>query len=605
MNENTDKRIKASFQLFDRLKCYLADLNVDFDNDTALALMEVDKMRCLILNCIAGLNVVENERSKQNGSEINQSELVKRKAFAEAVAMMMSGECYKNQAQNAIVSAFPDDSKMNDERSWLSMHYAAALTVENKISEEDILILQAANPLDMHLFSEKDKKGYTPIHLLCMQKRPKISLVRKICLRDPQAFVLCDYTGKSALHYVAQYSESLEMLQIVLQIDHSLTQKRVVGPYDDIETAPLGLLCGRSDFSSFRKMFLCLIEVDNTVKVIYDGVTQCIRQYKDFSYHDISPGSRFLHIKIFHLDIALILLGNLIDANPDVANYGDCSIFHCACMYLRREMGIDVLSLFLRKNKEGIKSFDDQGYLPIHYAAEHSCLKMIKFLLEIYPESLTMVISGEENTAEGCNLLHQACENDSKIADSKAIVEYLCKLCPALVHMKSVLGDTPLHLILGREGGFKMEAVKILCNTDESVVRDKCTPTDVSSPRFQQLPLHFLIAYSPPSTEVSHEGDCFRLFLQLYPASAGVKDGDLETPYDLAVSKGLSVYFIRLLLSCDSTVDPVQRRNLNYGARREGIFLAFRALSTSVEPTIWAKLRHEHRDLLQRVISYL
>jgi hypothetical protein len=118
---------------------------------------------------------------------------------------------------------------MTDERSWLSIHYAVALSVENKISEEDVLILQAANPLAMHLFSKKDEKGHTPIQLLCTQKSPKISLVRKVCLRDPQAFVLCDREGKSAFHMVAQYSESLEVLQSVLLIDYSLTKKRVEG----------------------------------------------------------------------------------------------------------------------------------------------------------------------------------------------------------------------------------------------------------------------------------------------------------------------------------------------------------------------------------------
>jgi hypothetical protein len=192
----------------------LADLSIDLDNDTALAFMEEDKMRCLILNCIAGLNIVENEKSKKNASATNKHELVKRKLFAAAVSMMMNGECVDNQGQNAIVSAFPDESKMTDERSWCPMHCAVALTVENKINEEDILTLQAANPLAMHLFSEKDKKGHTPVHLLCMQKRPNLSLVRKICLRDPQAFVLCDYTGKSALHKVVQYSESLYRLII-------------------------------------------------------------------------------------------------------------------------------------------------------------------------------------------------------------------------------------------------------------------------------------------------------------------------------------------------------------------------------------------------------
>jgi hypothetical protein len=253
MNDN-DKRIKASFQLFDRLECCMSKLNVDYDNDTALALMEEDKMRCLILNCIAGLHVVETEKCKKNGAEINEHESVKRKVFAAAVSMMMSGESVNNLDQNAIVSAFPDDSKMTDERSWCPMHCAVALSVQNKVSKEDILILQAANPLAMHLFSGKDKRGHTPLHILCMQKRPNISLVRKICLRDPQAFVLSDHGGKSALHMVAQYSESLDVLQSVLQIDHSLTKKWVNGPYDDIKTAPLGLLCGRSEFPSFDKM---------------------------------------------------------------------------------------------------------------------------------------------------------------------------------------------------------------------------------------------------------------------------------------------------------------------------------------------------------------
>jgi hypothetical protein len=143
--------------------------------------------------------------------------------------------------------------------------------------------------------------------------------VRKIYLCDPQAFVLCDHEGKSALHMVAQYCESLEVLQSVLQIDHSLTKKKGNGQYGQ-KFATLGSLCGRSVFSSFNKISLCLIEVDRTVSVIHDGVTQCMLQYKSSSYQDISPGSRG--------DSPLILLEKLIDANPNVAKYANYSIFH-------------------------------------------------------------------------------------------------------------------------------------------------------------------------------------------------------------------------------------------------------------------------------------
>jgi hypothetical protein len=144
-----------------------------------------------------------------------------------------------------------------------------------------------------------------------------------------------------------------------------------------------------------------------------------------------------------------------------------------------------------------------------------------------------------------------------------------------------------------------------LCNADETVVRDKLALSDINDPRFQQLPLHLLITYKPLRSEISEEADCFRLFLRLYPASAGIKDGHLRSPYDLAVSRSLSVYFIRLLLNSDLTIDPVRRQNLNFDARRDGMFLAFRALTGNFEPTIWAKIRYEGRDLLSRVISYL
>lgn len=83
------------------------------------------------------------------------------------------------------------------------MHFAIALNIENEISEEDVHILHAGNPFTMCLLSEKNGKGYTPIRLLCTQKRPNVSLMRKMCLRDPKAFVLRNHNGQSTLHMVA------------------------------------------------------------------------------------------------------------------------------------------------------------------------------------------------------------------------------------------------------------------------------------------------------------------------------------------------------------------------------------------------------------------
>jgi hypothetical protein len=598
MNGYDGQRIKSAYQLFSKVKICPNILSRDFDVDTALALMDEDKMICHILNCLAALRIVQIRKSKEI-CKVNKHELAKRKVFIGAVSMMLNAEC--NSDKDTILSAFPDDDMMSDGRSWLPLHWAVTLTIGNEISEEDVFTLHAANPLAMRLLSSKiNLEGYTPIHLLCMQKKPSLSLVKDFSLRDPKAFVLCDRLGKSALHMIAQYSESLEVLQSVLQIDHTLTTKLVIGPYQGDSTTALGLLCGRHDFPSFHDMFLCLIEVDSTVEVIYYGMTACMRKFELSPYQDVSPGSRGYR--------TLIVLEKLLDANADAINVLNSFIYHVACFSLMGKLCIAVLSLFIGRNSNGIKCISSLGCLPIHHAAVYSSLDVVMFLVNAYPESISMEIEhgiGRNRDQEGCNLLHLAQVSLPHVDNSEAIVEYLCNLRPALVHMKCAQGLTPLHHALMFSKKLKIESIEVLCNADESVLKDFCAPSDITSLRSYQLPLHLLIEHKTPSLEVSDEGDCFRLFLRMYPASAGIIDSHFNTPYDLAVSKNLSVYFVRLLLNADPTINPVVKRNLNYAARREGMFLAFMALSTNRHPIIWSKIRHEDRNLLIRVILYL
>jgi hypothetical protein len=149
--------------------------------------------------------------------------------------------------------------------------------------------------------------------------------------------------------------------------------------------------------------------------------------------------------------------------------------------------------------------------------------------------------------------------------------------------------------------------VKTLCDIDSTVVRTKCTPPSYCiGDRSGYLPLHTLIEYKfRKISELSDEGDCFCLLLRLYPAAAGIEDDHLDSAYDKAVSKNLSAYFLRLLLSADPTIDPERRHALNFEARRGGMFLAFSALTSDVEATIWTKICLKGRDLLQHVVSYL
>jgi ankyrin repeat protein len=361
--------------------------------------------------------------------------------------------------------------------------------------------------------------------------------------------------------------------------------------YTEAEITPLGLLCSRPHFPTFDAMVLTLIEVDSSIEVTSVGMISHLISYEDCLDQKTSPGSRGTK--------SLILLGTLLDANPAVAEYDDSGIFHQVCIYLRGELGISVLSLLLSKNGTGVRVNIDEN-LPIHCAAANSCLEVVKFLHKAYPESISMLDDGE------MSLLHlAACNTITDIADVIGKVQYICDQCPPLVHSKDSDGETALHILLKSRNRFSFECVRILCDIDATVVHDKITPSNITSPRSGMLPLHFLLHYQSPISEVSDEGDCLRLLLSLYPAAAGIKDDHLRSPYDMAVANDLSAYLIRLLLAADPTIDPVRRHNLNFAARRQGMFLAFRAISSDVEPTIWSKTRLKGRDLLQHIVSYL
>jgi hypothetical protein len=253
----------------------------DYDDDAALELVDEDMMRCQIINCVAALQLVQRRRGREKNN--SKYELTKRKVFSAAISMILDTEVGGDQRDmSTIFSAFPDVSKKSDERSWLMMHFAIALNARNRISEDEVHTLLSADPLAMQRSSnkvdsdngddeddehEKPLSGCTPAHILCMQKQPKMSLVRYLSLRDPRSFALCDQSGRCGLHLVAQYSESLELLQSILQVDCKITKMICLD-----EITPLGLLCRRSEFPTLDKMVACLIEVDTSVEVIKDGI---------------------------------------------------------------------------------------------------------------------------------------------------------------------------------------------------------------------------------------------------------------------------------------------------------------------------------------------
>ena len=108
-------------------------------------------------------------------------------------------------------------------------------------------------------------------------------------------------------------------------------------------------------------------------------------------------------------------------------------------------------------------------------------------------------------------------------------------------------------------------------------------------------------------TPLSQKADIFRLFLRLYPAAASTKNAEGRTPYDLAESRFIDDYFLRLLLRADMSINPQELYQLNYQERRMALFISSgKAVFGSTDKiTIWRKLCLENMDMLRQVMSYL
>lgn len=337
-------------------------------------------------------------------------------------------------------------------------------------------------------------------------------------------------------------------------------------------------------------MLECLIAADSSDDIVSSGLTSCFKSFQESNSSDITAALSVIEILLDVIDDRKILSIEMLR-----------SALHSICTYLEGELGVAVLSLLLSKygakTKAGFRLCDEDGFLPIHAATKFSTVDVLQFIFKVCPDSFLEV------TVCSRNLLHMALSyvyRDRVSVNAK--VKYLCDKCPELLHMRNIEGKTPLLLFCCLP--LDLNTMKIMCDADETIVSEKCVSNGDTDD--QLYPLHLLWEYNQYQVELDFLSfaSCVRFLSRLSPASVNDEFG-VDPLYCLSTILNQPDDIMRSFLNADKTVAPEKRRDLNYAARREGMFLAFRALTNDGEPTIWIKLRHESRDLLMHTISYL
>jgi hypothetical protein len=171
-------------------------------------------------------------------------------------------------------------------------------------------------------------------------------------------------------------------------------------------------------------------------------------------------------------------------------------------------------------------------------------------------------------------------------------------LTPFQLGAKRVLDTKILKIMYDTDETIASERCILNHNSDEDSDDDDSDDSDDDDDINQMLPLELLCHYNSFDWEHSDVIPCFNFLKRICQANI-----DFERLYKNA--EGDHDFVLRLLLNADGKIEPEKRRDLNFKARKGGMFLAFRALSNDLEPNIWIKLRHESIDLLMHTISYL
>ena len=646
-------RRKRCFQQFIKMKCVKKgheELDVDAD-DFDVTLLDEEKMKCVLMDCVAALGVVREMRIdrelpltlKAGGVPLSkETEAVRNDAFAISLSLAATSllhDAAKKPKQSASVDlllrAFPrvtngeddddddDDDDDNDDdddddshtSDWLPLHWAVlafSTPVENDdamaLTETDVKVIYASDPLALQQYHQvgtggeddgddnDDNMGFTPAQLLCTREMTNrsMSLIKHFSICNSQAFTMsASYSSRgdvSLYGYSALHAACGlgQPTEELLQHLLQLDSSQSRKKGRENGFTPLGYLCANSNCSD--RLIPCLLGVDSSAEVVGNGIAGCL-QFTDYG-------------------CVLARLDMLLKANPEAAKYRDedgSNLLHSAARQkqLPFQLCIDVMQRILAIHKDAVREKCSRGWLPVHNAARYSTVEVMEFLLGLYPESASVV-----TTTGSLNLLRLAvCDKENITSVMEAKVRFLYSRYPAMMLQRDSIGFTPLHSVLWSKN---IPAVQILCETGvhELVRVPVAHPTEDNNWMNGWLPLHILIMRNEESLQDSllfEATDCFRMLLRWYPEAAGI-EGDIifkKTPYQLAVDNNLPPYYLRLLLRAAPDLDPAELHRLNYVERRMAMFLAFRARTTNIDPPFLARLRFAKIDLVKHVVSFL
>lgn len=187
-----------------------------------LPLLDTNGMMRHILDCLGALKVRLSE-------ELESKAMVT--VFGNAVRAIVNHITEEDlidsqSAMGLLLETFPDDMKRRDGRSWLPLHWAAALHETDPEHMNEIIQARPVNAMKGHLHcsnvgehqaDDHAYRGLMPLHFAVSAQHPNILNIRALIEANHHALASPDHRGWLPLHWCAYNSRDAQVVRLIIK----------------------------------------------------------------------------------------------------------------------------------------------------------------------------------------------------------------------------------------------------------------------------------------------------------------------------------------------------------------------------------------------------
>jgi ankyrin repeat protein len=401
-----------------------------------------------------------------------------------------------------LLQAFPDETKIVDGRGWLPLHWLVALGNQCALTSREIRDIISSDPLAV-MRGYNLRSNATPAHLCCSigdstyallmlkqlaessqnriaftpnndndlpihwaaanssnlelmeylldinpestkvlgldmmsplycavdKSNRSFGVIKLLVDKDPQSCALCDVNGNTVLHYLGICAESARDLEIIAYI--ASKNPSVLSIQNQDLLTPMHLLCKNSTICETNTKELVML------------MSKLLKPHPEYASYASISGKLPAHFaaEFSTIEVLELLLNAYPSATAVVAKGKSGTLMHCAIKGDR----FDNFDYLYERYPKAITTPDDEGYLPLHYAAMNGSFDLFQEIYNVYPDAV-FVKSKDEQKLPLHLLMEDVANGIAPDSDDDDIFRLLLNAYPESCVIPDAKGNVPAHL---------------------------------------------------------------------------------------------------------------------------------------------------------------